>query len=62
MIFLQLEEELYRASVMLSEGDSAAFVQNKSHGVLFCVFGFFHSCIVLFVVSVGFHVIKLLLD
>ncbi|XP_059628871.1 uncharacterized protein LOC132271500 isoform X1 [Cornus florida] len=34
----KLEEELYRASYILSEGDAAAFLPSKSHGVLLRMF------------------------
>lgn len=36
-IYFQLEEELFKASYVLSEGDAAAFLPSKSHGM----FGFF---------------------
>ncbi|CAI9087030.1 OLC1v1020994C1 [Oldenlandia corymbosa var. corymbosa] len=32
LLFLQLEEELFRARYILSEGDAAAFLPSKSHG------------------------------
>lgn len=33
-IYSQLEEELFKASYVLSEGDAAAFLPSKSHGML----------------------------
>lgn len=47
LIYSQFEEELFKASYVLSEGDAAAFLPSKSHGML--CFPFFKVKILLIV-------------
>lgn len=37
-LFIQLEEELFRARYILSEGDAAAFLPSKAHGIAIAFF------------------------
>lgn len=45
----QLEEELFKASYVLSEGDAAAFLPSKSHGLFFtlCYCNYYYYFIML---------------
>lgn len=40
IFYFQLEEELLRARYILSEGDAAAYLPSKSHGLY--TFAFYH--------------------